>query len=122
MPPRTWALLVVTVLALAFVITMEDDEAPVEPPPGPVAIAPAAVAEDAGALPAPRPVPADAALGDGGVVDLGPLVKRAVDAVMAGRHRDALALYEQLAAAEPDNTDYAAMVRLLGKRVEARGE
>lgn len=137
LPPRTWALLGATVGALAYVIVMDDGAAEEEPPP-PAPVANATVEakgetadgdEDeaegegeraeanAGAEPeaAETGGPAEDEVED---AESDPLVLRAANALMAGRQREALELYSELAERHPRNEAYAAIARILRKRVE----
>ena len=121
---------------------MDDDEdAGVPPPPDPTQQADAAAtvgegstdASDAGATPAAPdtavavvtpPDPTDD--NGGGQTDdveaegeASPLVRQAVDALVANRQRDAYRLYGQLAEENPEEPAYAALRDILRRRVQA---
>ncbi len=131
LPPRTWALVGATVLALAYVILMDDGSAvDEEPPPAPVAVAPVTEAEAEAEAEAENEAANEAANEaeneppneEAGESGERPLVRRAVDALMAGRHREALALYEELRERHPRDEAYRIVAGILRERVGERCE
>jgi len=141
LPTRTWILLAVTVLVTVGWLLWDDTPEPAAAPPPAQpaqAVAPAEPDEpDAPDEPttveAPEPPPVDAPTpsspteagsdpGDEEDEDGPTLERRASDAYLAGDYATALPLYRQLAAADPDEGAYRAMVRILERRVRDREE
>jgi hypothetical protein len=93
----------------------------------PAALPPAASAQPPAPAPAPPPAPAPAAAEapakvGGAALDaeaFAALEKRAVDKLRDNDHEAALALYVELARAEPQNPAFPVMVSLLTRRVRA---
>jgi len=132
------AILIMMPFAFAAMFVIFDEEQPPPPKPGAAASsasvdhtsaasasapAPVASAAKTGAVPAasaPEP-PADA----GSEQDAGELAegettkeRKAADALAAGQDEEALALYEELAKAHPDNESFRAAARILRARLE----
>lgn len=149
MPTRTWILLGVTVAVTVGWLLWDDTPEEVAAPPRPAVAtpatpepAPAPVADPTPppvADPTPPPVaegtppvaeptappspPAGAGSDTGDEATDGPtLARRAADAYSAGDLAAALAAYQELASQHPDEPAYAAMVRILQRRVAEQRE
>ncbi|MFK7989588.1 MAG: FHA domain-containing protein [Sandaracinaceae bacterium] len=145
LPPRTWALLIVTLLVTVGWLLWDDTpevEATPQPPAGAVVVLPGgsepeptpvegtptegtpaeATAVDAGAQAVPdplvvaEPTPDPSDPPDGESEDGPTLQRRAADAYMAGRLDDALGHYRQLAEQDPESDVWPAMVQILERR------
>jgi hypothetical protein len=141
MPPRTWIMLSVTVLAACFVLLMDDgeeavvvddtprvvqvDEAP-ETQPSTSETAMQAPEEPRSLIGLPDTIevaepedPTEAAetveeeTGD-------TLARRAADALMNGDHRGAMLLYRELVLLEPENEAYRSIALMIERELRAR--
>lgn len=127
-PPRTWLLIGATCAALTFVLLTEsgedepDEAATAADLPRPEPAAPSAVdlappveeADQPGRLAPVEPVaiePARAASGS---------ERQAAELLAAGRQREALAIYDELARSRPDDRVFSAIVVILKRRLAAR--
>ena len=107
LPLRTWLLITVTVGALLLVMFMGGDDERAAPAPA----APAVKEEVAAPAPA-RPAPAPAASTA--------THAQAAELLMAGRQREALAVYDELVHLRPEEPVNAAIVKILKRRLAAR--
>jgi len=141
LPPRTWILLGITVVALAGFILM-DDEVPEEDPVTPPTPAAHGSAVDDASTPdaGPEEPGSDDAGAEPETPDAGPaardagrtrntgrhrneppeltLERKAADAYVAGNLREALNLYRQLAREHPDRDAFAAITGILERRIQ----
>jgi len=147
-PPRTWLLLALIVAVLVVFVLDAFDQKPEDPPESAqVATATTPLAlPDAGVSVAPPRLAQDFAVGPGGIVgngappvlpDVGvidaPRPQRrgdavavplsaerlAADALISGRYREALPLYQALATANPQNPTFAQIIVVLQRRLQA---
>jgi hypothetical protein len=137
LPPRTWILLSITVLAACFVLLMDGGEEVVEDEPS--EIVPVTVTEpaptdeiDTAQVEAPpsliaRPelievaeLEEPGATAEEDEAETGDtLAKRAADALMAGDHRAAMLLYRELVLLEPENEAYRSIAELIDREMRA---
>ncbi len=146
-PPRTWLLLALVVAVLVVFVLDAFDQKPEAPEHAQVATATTPLAlPDAGVSFAPPRLAQDFAVGPGGIIGNGappalpdagvrdaPRPRRrgdavavplsaerlAADALISGRYREALPLYQALATANPQNPTFAQIVVVLQRRLQA---
>ncbi|MEM9190062.1 MAG: FHA domain-containing protein [Myxococcota bacterium] len=142
LPPRTWALLGATVVAVAVVLLMDSGEEEAQSQEAPPAQMQGQMVqeetledddedeEETSAVPViarpdtlvepEAPVEYAPSEPEDGETEADPRPKAAADAIMAGRVRDALRTYRSLADDFPDDEAYQAVVRLLSRQIQDR--
>jgi hypothetical protein len=139
LPPRTWIMLSVTVLAACFVLLMDDGEEIVEEQTTPV-VQVAETPETTGASETSMAQPEEprSLIGLPDTIEVAEpedpneaaeiveeetgdtLARRAADALMSGDHRAAMLLYRELVLLEPENEAYRSIALMIERELRAR--